>query len=67
MSRGHRENFEILEMASGISWAVWIVAFFIFMFVPEYWLLALFLAAIGILLKVTAKMSLVGTMWGGQQ
>jgi energy-converting hydrogenase A subunit G len=66
MSRGHREKFEILEMASGISWAVWIVAFFIFMFAPEYWLLALFLAAIGILLKVTAKMSLVGTMWGGQ-
>jgi energy-converting hydrogenase A subunit G len=66
MSRGHRENFEILEMASGISWAIWIVAFFIFMFLPQYWLLALFLAGIGILLKVTVKMSLVGTMWGDQ-
>jgi energy-converting hydrogenase A subunit G len=64
MSRGHREKFEIVEMASGISWAVWIVAFFIFMFLPQYWLLALFLAAIGILFKVTAKMSLIGTMWG---
>jgi energy-converting hydrogenase A subunit G len=66
MSRGHRENFEILEMASGISWAIWIVAFFIFMFLPQYWLLALFLAGIGILLKVTVKLSLVGTMWGDQ-
>jgi energy-converting hydrogenase A subunit G len=66
MSRGHKERFELLEMASGISWAVWIAAFFIFMFLPGYWLLALFLAAIGILLKVTAKMSLVGTMWDGQ-
>jgi energy-converting hydrogenase A subunit G len=64
MSRGHREKFEILEIASGISWAVWIMAFFIFMFLPQYWLLALFLAAIGILFKVTAKMSLIGTMWG---
>ena len=67
MSRGHKEKFEVLEMASGISWAIWILAFFIFMFLPQYWLLALFLAAIGILLKVTVKMSLVGTMWGGQQ
>ena len=41
-----------------------IFAFFVFMFIPEYWLLALFMAAIGILLKVIVKMSLVGTMWG---
>jgi energy-converting hydrogenase A subunit G len=65
MSRGHRERFELLEMAAGISWAVWIVAFFIFMFFPEYWLTAVFMAAVGILLKVAVKMSLVGTMWGG--
>jgi len=64
MARGHREHFELLEMASGISWAIWIFAFFIFTFLPEYWLLALFMAAIGILLKVTVKMSLVGAMWG---
>lgn len=64
MARGHREHFELLEMASGISWAIWIFAFFVFMFLPDYWLLALFMAAIGILLKVTVKMSLVGAMWG---
>jgi energy-converting hydrogenase A subunit G len=54
----------MLEMASGISWAVWILGFFIFMFLPQYWVLALYLAAIGILIKVIVKMSLVGTMWG---
>lgn len=64
IARGQREHFELLEMASGISWAIWIFAFFVFMFIPEYWLLALFLAAIGILMKVIVKMSLVGTMWG---
>ena len=64
MSRGHREKFELLEIAAGISWAVWILAFFIFMSFPEYWLTALFMAAVGILLKVAAKMALVGTMWG---
>lgn len=64
ISRTYREDLNLLEMASGISWALWIFAFFIFMFLPEYWYVALLGAAIGILLKVTVKMSLVGTMWG---
>jgi energy-converting hydrogenase A subunit G len=64
MARGHSERFEIVEMASGISWAVWIIAFFVFMFLPAYWYMAVMLAAVGILLKVAAKMSLMGTMWG---
>jgi energy-converting hydrogenase A subunit G len=63
MSRGYREDLNMLEMASGISWALWISAFFVFMFLPQYWFAALMGAAIGIVLKVTAKMSLVGTMW----
>ena len=66
ISRSYREDLNLLEMASGISWALWIFAFFVFMFLPEYWFVALMLAAIGILLKVTVKMSLVGTMWGEQ-
>jgi energy-converting hydrogenase A subunit G len=66
MARGHREHFELLEMASGISWAIWIFAFFIFMFIPEYWMFALFLAAIGILLKVVVKLSLSATIWGDE-
>lgn len=66
ISRSYREDLNLLEMASGISWALWIFAFFIFMFLPQYWFVALMGAAIGILLKVTVKMSLVGTMWGEQ-
>ena len=66
ISRTYREDLNLLEMASGISWALWIFAFFVFMFLPEYWFVALMGAAIGILLKVTVKMSLVGTMWGEQ-
>jgi len=64
ISRSYREDLNLLEMASGISWALWIFAFFVFMFLPAYWFAALMGAAIGILLKVTVKMSLVGTMWG---
>jgi energy-converting hydrogenase A subunit G len=66
ISRSYREDLNLLEMASGISWALWIFAFFIFMFLPGFWFVALMGAAIGILLKVTVKMSLVGTMWGEQ-
>jgi len=66
VSRTYREDMNLLEMASGISWALWIAAFFVFMFLPQYWFVALMGAAIGILLKVTVKMSLVGTMWGEQ-
>ena len=66
MARKKGERFELVEMASGITWAVWILAFFIFMFFPMYWYMALMLAAIAILLKVTAKLSLMGSMWGGR-
>ena len=64
MSRGYREDLNLLEMASGISWALWIFAFFCFMFLPQFWFIALMCAAVSIVLKVTVKMSLVGTMWG---
>jgi energy-converting hydrogenase A subunit G len=64
VSRGYREDLNLLEMASGISWALWIFAFFCFMFLPDFWFIALMCAAVGIVLKVTVKMSLVGTMWG---
>ncbi len=64
LSRTYREDLNLLEMASGISWALWIAAFFVFMFLPQYWFVALMGAAIGILLKVTVKLSLVGMMWG---
>ncbi|HOT02836.1 MAG TPA: DUF2105 family protein [Methanolinea sp.] len=66
MSRSFSGDFHILEMASGISWALWVAAFFVFMFAPEWWYMALMGAAVGILMKVITKMSLVGAMWGDQ-
>lgn len=65
MGRDHSERFELIETVSGYAWAIWIVAFFIFMFLPQYWLFAVMMAGGAILLKVMAKMSLVGTMRGG--
>ena len=65
MCRDHAEQFELIETVSGYAWAIWIGAFFIFMFLPEYWLFGVMMAGGAILLKVMAKMSLVGTMRGG--
>jgi energy-converting hydrogenase A subunit G len=44
---------------------MWIVAFFIFMILPQYWFFGVLIAGSAILLKVMGKMSLVGTMRGG--
>jgi energy-converting hydrogenase A subunit G len=38
------------------------VAFFVFMLAPGYWFFAVMMAGSAILLKVMAKMALVGTM-----
>jgi energy-converting hydrogenase A subunit G len=65
MCRGHAEQFELIETVSGYAWAIWIGSFFIFMFLPQYWFFAVMMAGGAILLKVMAKMSLVGTMRGG--
>jgi energy-converting hydrogenase A subunit G len=59
------ERFELIETASGYSWVLWIVAFFTFMIFPERWFFAVMLAGSAILVKVMAKMSLIGTMRGG--
>jgi energy-converting hydrogenase A subunit G len=65
MCRGHEERFALIEAASGYAWALWIAAFFIFMVLPGYWFFGVMIAGGAILLKVMAKMSLVGTMRGG--
>lgn len=64
MGKRHAERFALIEAVSGYAWALWIVAFFIFMVVPDYWFFAVMLAGGAILAKVTAKMSLIGTMRG---
>ncbi len=66
MGKKSSERFALVETVSGYAWTFWIVAFFIFMIVPEYWFFAVMLAGGAILAKVTAKMSLVGTMRGGE-
>ncbi len=65
LCRDHHERFELIETASGYSWVFWIVAFFVFMVLPEYWFFAVMLAGSAVLIKVMAKMSLIGTMRGG--
>ncbi|MGN1363492.1 MAG: EhaG family protein [Methanobrevibacter sp.] len=47
---------------SGIGWCMWIISFWIFFVAPQYWLLCLFLAACGLLLKVATKMGLIGVL-----
>jgi energy-converting hydrogenase A subunit G len=47
---------------SGIAWCLWLVGFVIFFAFPQFWLLALFLAAFGVFIKVTFKMGLIGVI-----
>lgn len=47
---------------SGIAWCLWIIGFLLFFVVPQYWLLSLFLAACGLLLKVASKVGLIGLL-----
>lgn len=47
---------------SGIAWCLWIIGFALFFVTPELWLLSLFMAACGLVLKVASKIGLIGTM-----
>ncbi|MDR2966407.1 MAG: EhaG family protein [Methanobacteriaceae archaeon] len=47
---------------SGMAWCLWIIGFLLFFLTPELWLLSLFMAACGLVLKVTSKIGLIGTM-----
>ena len=47
---------------SGISWCLWIIGFLLFFVTPQYWLFALFLVALGLLLKVASKVGLIGLL-----
>ncbi len=65
LCKGHDERFDLIETVSGYAWVFWIGAFFIFMFLPVYWFFGVMIAGGAILVKVMAKMSLIGTMRGG--
>lgn len=47
---------------SGIAWCLWIIGFLLFFVTPQFWLLSLFLAACGLLLKVASKVGLIGLL-----
>jgi len=66
LCKGYEERFVLLETISGYAWALWIVAFFIFMILPQAWMIAVMLSGGAILVKVTTKMALIGTMQEGR-
>ena len=47
---------------SGIAWCLWIIGFVLFFVAPNLWVLSLFLAACGLLLKVASKVGLIGLL-----
>ncbi|HII84473.1 MAG TPA: EhaG family protein [Methanobacterium subterraneum] len=47
---------------SGIAWCLWLIGFLLFFVFPQYWLLALFLAAFGVFIKVALKAGLIGVL-----
>ena len=56
------DTWEGIAGVSGIAWCLWLVGFIIFFAFPQYWLLALFLAAFGIFIKVAFKAGLIGVI-----
>ncbi|WP_461462389.1 EhaG family protein [Methanobrevibacter sp.] len=55
-------EIEGISGISGLGWCMWIIGFCIFFFMPQYWLLSLFLAAGGLMLKVATKMGIIGVL-----
>ncbi len=47
---------------SGVAWVLWLIGFLMFFVTPQYWLLALFLSAFGVLIKVASKVGLIGVL-----
>ena len=56
------DMWEGVAGVSGIAWCLWLVGFLLFFVFPQYWLLALFLAAFGVFIKVTLKAGLIGVL-----
>ncbi len=54
--------WEGIAGVSGIAWVLWLVGFLIFFAVPQLWLLALFMSAFGVLIKVASKVGLIGIL-----
>lgn len=66
LSKNVSERFGLVENASVYAWGLWILAFLVFIIFPSQWFLAVMMAAVGIMIKVMAKIALVGTMRGDE-
>ena len=67
LGKNVRERFAVIENACVYAWGLWVIAFLVFMVFPGQWFLAVMMAAVGIMIKVMAKMALVGTMRGDEE
>lgn len=56
------ELWEGFSGLSGIAWCIWILGFLIYFLFPSFWLLGLFMSALGLLIKVASKMGLIGVL-----
>ncbi|NYB52828.1 MAG: EhaG family protein [Methanobacteriaceae archaeon] len=56
------DTWEGIAGVSGIAWCLWLVGFLMFFAFPQFWLLALFLAAFGVFIKVAYKAGLIGVI-----
>lgn len=54
------ELWDVSSSLGGISWCWWILGFAVIYVLPKFWMLGLFMAATGILIKVGSKMQLLG-------
>lgn len=67
LGKNVKERFGVIENASVYAWGLWVISFLIFMVFPDQWFLAIMMAAVGVMIKVMAKMALVGTMRGDEE
>ncbi len=61
--RGFSHHFwEEMAGISGIAWIFWLLGFLIYFINPQLWLVALFMSAGGIIIKVALKLGLLGIL-----
>jgi len=51
-----------ISAVSGLAWCIWIIGFALFFIAPELWLISLFMASFGLILKVATKIGLIGSI-----
>ncbi len=54
--------WEEMTGISGVAWCIWIIGFLLLFITPQLWLLSLFMAGAGIIVKVALKLGLLGIL-----